>query len=172
MILTAFRLCERRHAEADRAFRGEGARMAGGRWNPPGIAAVYTSGSLSLASLELLAHFDSSMDMPDLVFFRVRIEERLVTGVDELPPNWRRIPAPTNTQLLGAEWWQSGRSAVLRVPSVIIPSEDNFVLNPSHPDFKAITIEPPEPFGIDPRLLGATGKVSEKSAKKTKADSR
>ena len=169
MILAAFRLCERRQAEAGRAFRGEGARMAGGRWTPPGLAVVYTAGSLSLASLELLAHFDSSTDMPDLVFFRVQFDERLVAGVDELPPNWRQIPASSNTQLLGAAWWQSGRSAVLRVPSVIIPSEDNFVLNPSHPDFKAITIEPPEPFSIDPRLWGETGGVSERCAKKSNA---
>ncbi|MBI4328224.1 MAG: RES family NAD+ phosphorylase [Chloroflexi bacterium] len=168
--MTAFRLCERRHADAGRAFRGEGARMAGGRWNPPGIAVVYTSGSLSLASLELLAHFDSSTDMPDLVFFRVQFDERLVARVDQLPPNWRQIPAPSNTQLLGAAWWQSGRLAVLRVPSVIIPSEDNFVLNPSHPDFKAMAIEPPEPFSIDPRLLGAAGEGGENSAMKSKAD--
>ena len=155
MILNAYRLCERRHAQAGRAFRGEGARLAGGRWNQPGITVVYAASSLSLASLEFLAHFESGEDIPKLACFNLRFEERLVTTLEQLPPDWRQIPAPSGTQDLGAQWCNSGRSAVLRAPSVIIPSEFNFVLNPAHPDYKRIEIGPAEPFSIDPRLLGS-----------------
>jgi RES domain-containing protein len=91
-----------------------------------------------------------------LACFNLRFEERLVTTLEQLPPDWRQIPAPSSTQELGAEWCNSGRSAVLRAPSVIIPSEYNFVLNPAHPDYKQIEIGPAEPFSIDPRLLGSS----------------
>lgn len=154
MTLDAYRLCERRHALSGRAFRGEGARLAGGRWNPPGMAVVYAASSLSLASLEFLAHFESAEDVPELVCFRLSFEERLMTAVERLPADWRQVPAPISTQELGAEWLNRGRSAVLRVPSVIIPTEHNFVLNPAHPDYTQIRIGPAEPFSIDPRLLG------------------
>ncbi len=154
MTRDAYRLCERRHALSGRAFHGEGARLAGGRWNPPGTAAVYAAGSLSLASLEFLAHFESAEDIPELVCFRLSFEERLMTAIERLPADWRQVPTPISTQELGAEWLNSGRSAVLRVPSVIIPTEYNFVLNPAHPDYHQLQIGPAEPFSIDPRLLG------------------
>lgn len=152
-MIDAYRLCERRHALSGRAFRGEGARLAGGRWNPPGTAVVYAASSLSLASLEFLAHFESAEDVPELVCFHLSFDERLVTAVEKPSADWRQIPAPTSTQELGAEWLNGGRSAVLRVPSAIIPTEYNFVLNPAHPDFKQIKIGPAEPFSLDPRLL-------------------
>jgi RES domain-containing protein len=152
MTLVAYRLAARRFIAA--AFTGEGAWRWGGRWNPVGISLVYTSGSLSLASLEFLAHLDSRAELPETVSFQVRFEERLVSEPERLPPNWRDIPAPPSTEEVGANWFKSGRSAILRVPSIIIPSEFNFLLNPAHPDFRLIEISPPEPFSIDPRLLG------------------
>ncbi len=151
MKLTAYRLVARRFM-AD-AFTGQGARVWGGRWNPAGVGVVYTSGTLSLASLEFLAHFDTGADLPDLVSYRLLFEEPLVTDIGKLPADWRQIPSPASTQQLGNLWWKNQRSAVLRVPSVIIPGEDNFVLNPTHPDFKTITIESPQSFSIDPRLF-------------------
>src|SRR5207247_1326226 len=99
-------------------------------WNPAGIPVVYTSATLSLASLEFLAHFDSVEDLPELVSFRLWFPAPLVTELDTLPENWRQVPEPRSTQEIGERWWRSARSAVLRVPSVIIPSESNFVLNP------------------------------------------
>lgn len=154
MRLAAYRLCQRCHAEAGAAFAGEGARLAGGRWNPPGIAVVYAAGSLSLASLEFLAHFESSEHLPELVSFRLSFEERHVSQPDSLPADWRKIPAPKSTQMLGEDWWRSGRSSVLRVPSVIVPSEYTFVLNPAHRDFRRIQVGPAQPFSLDPRWFG------------------
>ena len=48
---------------------------------------------------------------------------------------------------------REARSAILALPSAIIPNEPNFLLNPAHPDFKTISIHKPEPFAFDPRLL-------------------
>jgi len=42
---------------------------------------------------------------------------------------------------------------VLRVPSVIVPAESNFLLNPRHPAFERIEIGPPEELRLDPRLV-------------------
>ncbi|MBI2928819.1 MAG: RES domain-containing protein [Verrucomicrobia bacterium] len=152
MTLTAYRLCLKRFAAA-RAFLGEGARRAGGRWNSPGVAVVYASESLSLASLEFLAHFDSVQDVPELVYFRLEFDERLVATLEQVPEDWRQVPPPASTQAVGDAWAKRRRSAVLRVPSVIIPREYNFVLNPTHPDFGRIAIGPASGFTIDPRLV-------------------
>lgn len=150
MRLAAFRLCAR--AYADRAFSGEGARRWGGRWNPPGIPIIYTSATLSLACLEFLAHFSSTADTPDLASFPLQFDSKLVAELEQLPADWREALAPRSTQKLGEQWWRAQTSAVLRVPSVIIPSEHNYLLNPSHSDFQQITIGAAEPFKLDPRL--------------------
>jgi RES domain-containing protein len=70
-----------------------------------------------------------------------------------LPPDWQSEPPPPSTKALGDAWVQELRSAVLQLPSVIIPGESNYLLNPAHPDFKRISIANPEPFAFDPRLL-------------------
>ena len=150
MRLTVFRLSPRSHA--DRAFSGEGARRWGGRWNPPGIPVIYASGTLSLACLEFLAHFASAADAPELVSFRLEFDSKWLAELSALPVDWRAASAPKSTQALGEQWWRARTSPVLRVPSVIIPSEENYLLHPSHPDFRQITIGAAEPFSLDGRL--------------------
>jgi RES domain-containing protein len=59
---------------------------------------------------------------------------------------------PEETQKLGSEWFKGGSALLLRVPSVVVPSEHNFVLNPAHPDCKALKISPPKPFSFHPRM--------------------
>ncbi len=152
MMLTGHRLVRRQLGKS--AFSGEGARRWGGRWNSAGVGIVYLSSTLSLASLEFLVHFAAREDLPELVSFSVRFAEELVRSVAGLPADWRAVPPPESTQAIGDAWVRGGSSAVWRVPSVIIPSEFNYVINPEHPDFRKIAIGPPEPFSIDPRLLG------------------
>jgi RES domain-containing protein len=53
---------------------------------------------------------------------------------------------------IGDEWLRSKASSVLRVPSVIIPDESNFLLDPTHPDFAKLSIGTPKEFWFDPRL--------------------
>lgn len=87
--------------------------------------------------------------------FRLEVMESLIERFPRtsLPVDWQSSPPPPAIQSLGDRWVQEGRSAVLAVPSVLIPGELNFLLNPSHPDFNKISIQKPEPFAFDPRLL-------------------
>jgi len=148
MRLTAYRLSLRAYAR--RAFAGEGARQAGGRWNPRGTPVVYTSATLSLAALEFLVHLSGPQDAPELVFFDLEFEARLVQDVI-LPKNWRTLKL-SDTRELGRHWLEEAEWPVLRVPSFVIPSEDNFVLNPHHLEFRKIRIGRTTPLVLDPRL--------------------
>jgi RES domain-containing protein len=72
--------------------------------------------------------------------------------IADLPPNWRDAMAPPALREFGAKWAAAASSAALSVPSVLIPLERNYLLNPAHPDFARIKIRKPEPFGFDPRM--------------------
>jgi RES domain-containing protein len=136
------------------AFSGEGARLYGGRWNPKGVAVVYTAASQSLAILEMLVQ-DQPLRARYVIF-----EARIPSGVridrvrtDELPADWREVAARERLRAIGAEWARRRNAAVLAVPSVIVPAETNYVLNPAHSDFKRIRIGRPTTVETDLRLI-------------------
>ena len=149
---TAWRIVKEKHAAA--AFSGDGAAKFGGRWNSRGVPVVYTSGTKSLAALEILVHLNPPMFFR-YVAFRLEFAESLVEtlAVKTLPTDWRDEPPPPSTQAMGDAWARSARTAVLALPSVIISGEPNYLLNPAHPDFRRITIGKPEKFTFDSRLL-------------------
>jgi RES domain-containing protein len=136
------------------AFSGEGARRYGGRWNSKGIAVVYTAESQSLAALEILVHAESPELLQDYVAIPVSIDPEFIARVDisALPKDWRAYPAAHAVRAMGDDWVARGASAVLRVPSVVIPSESNFLLNPAHRDFAKLKIGEPAAFEFDPRF--------------------
>lgn len=140
------------------AFTGEGARLYGGRWNFPGIPVVYVAESLSLAALELLVHLKATRLGLPYVAFEVEFDDALATllGDEEIPENWRDEPPPPSTMEVGTFWATRRESAVLSVPSVLVPGERNYLLNCEHPQFEEIEIVKEESFSFDPRLLKAT----------------
>jgi RES domain-containing protein len=143
MSVRAWRLVKAAHPGS--AFDGEGARRFGGRWNARGTPVVYLGGTLSLAALEVFVHLTAE----DARLQLVAIEE-LDPGT--LPADWRAEPPPAACQALGTAWVEAGTSAVLRVPSVIVPTESSYLLNPHHPDRGRIAIHLPAPFGFDTRM--------------------
>ena len=151
--LTAWRICKKKLART--AFSGTGARLFGGRWNSPGTALVYLSESQALAALEMLVHLDVADALRHYQVCKVTFDEALVRRVDPtmLPKTWRKDPPPRAVQRIGDEWVAASSSAVLQVPSAIVPAELNYLLNPAHPDLSRITIGPPETFRFDRRLL-------------------
>jgi len=151
-MVTAWRIVKRKHARG--AFDGEGARLYGGRWNTVGVAVIYAAESRSLAALEVVVRLDSSELLDHYVVFEVGIEESLIVrvGLPELPRNWRANPPPKKIQAIGDAWATAGASAVLQVPSAVLPAEHDFLLNPRHRDFPKLVIGKPTPFRFDPRL--------------------
>ena len=147
----AHRIVKARHARS--AFSGEGARIAGGRWNRVGDAVVYTSSSLALAAIELFVHLGEDGLHIEFVCFRVEIPDSVaVQRCKRPPPDWRAEPPQAASMRYGSNWLRRERTAVLEVPSAIVPSESNYLLNPAHPDFRQIRIGRPRPFAFDPRM--------------------
>jgi RES domain-containing protein len=148
----AFRITRRRYAAV--AFNGVGARRTGGRWHPRGAAVAYASEHLSLAALEYLVHVDPEDAPGDLVSIRIDVPDDLVEAVDinRLPSNWRTEPAPLELAELGRRWLERHASLALRVPSAVVPSEFNFVIDSQSPALARCTIAAPQPFSFDSRL--------------------
>ncbi len=151
--LVLWRISKRKYA--DSAFSGEGARRVGGRWNSRGQGMVYTSGTLSLAALEVFVHMEIEDVATMLAWIQVDVPKEVEVKyleVAQLPPDWRNISAPATLASMGDDWFRSGATAILAVPSVIIPMEYNYLVNPSHPDFVRLRIISPQPFELDPRF--------------------
>jgi RES domain-containing protein len=147
-----WRLARLAHAKLD----GEGARLAGGRWNTRGRAAVYASSRLSLAALELLVHTDVPLVPPDLVAFEIEIPDDLdIESVElaALPKEWR-LPGHPSCRAIGDAWLAEERTPVLQVPSAVVPEEWNYIINPRHRSAKAIEVVRRRKFSFDSRLLG------------------
>lgn len=153
MTRTLWRLIKQQHAAA--AFSGEGAARYGGRWNPIGLLVVYLSETLSLAVLELLVHL--TMDDRRLHFAAIPVRVPAGLQIDTLelsalPAHWRDESIPEETQRLGAEWAARSHRVLLRVPSVIIPSEHNYLADPQHADIARLVIGRAQSFSLDPWL--------------------
>lgn len=151
-MLTVWRLVTARFS--DTAFSGEGARLYGGRWNLKGVPVIYTSATQSLAMLEMLVQ-----DEPLRARY-VMIPATLPKGMkveriapEQLPADWRSLAARQQLQALGSDWARRRSSAVLAVPSAVIPSETNYLLNPLHPSFSKVEIGKPQDFVTDLRLI-------------------
>ncbi len=137
------------------AFDGEGARLFGGRWNSRGKSLVYTAATLSLAALEILVGLQDGKLLNDYSWVAAEFDDSLIVNIfdlADLPARWNMSPPAFETRRIGDSWIDGKRSAVLRVPSVIVPSEANYLINPEHPDFKSIHVGKPFKFEFDTRL--------------------
>ena len=165
-IIRAFRIVKTRRA--DTAFDGEGARRAGGRWNGRGTRVVYLAKTISLAALEILVHLDDAGLRASYSFIPISFPAACVlmpgkNGVAPLSEEWAETPAPLDCARYGDDWVKSGASLVLRIPSVIVPWESNFLLNPAHPDLNKAKIGEPQSFDFDPRLIQTMGDQTSES---------
>lgn len=150
----AFRIFKSKYL--DNSFDGEGSRLFGGRWNSRGKRLVYTASTLSLAALEILAGIQDDELLYDYLYQWAEFDERFTTDIldfFELPETWNSSPPSYETMRMGDRWIDEMHSAVLRVPSVTIPSEANYLINPEHPDFKKVSIGQPHKFDFDSRLI-------------------
>jgi RES domain-containing protein len=160
MKITAWRITPKKYI--DDAFTGEGAKLWGGRWNQVGYPAVYCAEHLSLAILELIVHLEDDSDISAFVAIPVVFSPKLVQSLrtSELPPTWNDLPISPASTIVGKKWLEENKLPVFKVPSAIVPIESNFVLNPTHPDFKLIEIGAPQEIRFDNRIVTQSRRLS------------
>jgi len=136
-----------------------GAGLFGARWNPKGMNMLYTSGSISLASLEFLAHNYHLLSRKDIVLAEIIIaakESMMVLSENDLPRDWNeKSYTPLSTQEIGRNFLLQSDLYILKVPSAIVPFEHNYLFNPMHQEHKSTRIKRLiDPFEIDNRIFG------------------
>jgi RES domain-containing protein len=127
------------------------------RWNRKEEWVLYASASRSLASLELLVHQGQSLPKPNarIVVISIPDDDLFITSIQtkQLPAHWRSVHAYADLQKIGSAWYQQQTSVLLKIPSVIVPNECNYVINTQHPHFKKqIKYVRSEPYFWDERL--------------------
>jgi RES domain-containing protein len=149
----AWRICQARWAPT--AFSGAGAAEFAGRWNSPGRKAVYCATTRALAAMEILANVEekSILRKAGFVAIAVEIPDGLIFLPRALPGDWRRTPVSSGPRKFGDKFLDRSRYPAMRVPSVVILGEFNFVLNPLQARFADLKIGHPETFQFDPRVL-------------------
>ncbi|MFT4061228.1 MAG: RES family NAD+ phosphorylase [Edaphocola sp.] len=133
---------------------GTGAAVYGGRWNSEGVHILYTAGSGALAMLESLVHFGGRI-VGDYCQMAIEIPETGILSVSEaeLPANWREHPAPNELRIMGNKFIEGGKYLAMSVPSVLVPNELNYLLNPAHNDFKKVQVLLKNKIRFDERLI-------------------
>lgn len=136
------------------ALDGEGARLYGGRWNSPGVAAVYLAESRALAALEILVHAPREALRLNWFVIELEVPDSLIDTAppSKLPAEWRLQPSSRQAQDFGTRWLRDYRNLSLLLPSVVIPEEKSLLLNPLNPAMRDLKPGPPRPFSFDPRL--------------------
>ncbi len=132
---------------------GTGAAMYGGRWNKKGTPVLYTGESKEIALLETIVQ-TPPMLAPDLDILTFEIPDDSITEIKikDLPLNWLAYPAPSILAKLGEDWIKKGKTITLKVPSCIIHSSHNYILNCSHVDYRKVKLIEHKNFHFDSRL--------------------
>jgi RES domain-containing protein len=139
-----------------RDLSGEGARRFGGRWNKRGVPVIYTSSQESLAALEVLANTPLSSLPDDLYLITLILPESIKImqiKSPDLPKGWNRYPPPNYLREAGSEWLISRNSLAMRIPSALINSEFNILLNPIQKEMSQIKTGEVRSFRFDQRIL-------------------
>ena len=136
---------------------GQGGLRAAARWHHAGMPVVYTASSPASALLEVLVHLE--LNDPDLLpdsyqLLKIAVPDSLsIVEIDEksLASDWRK--QLELSRMIGNEWLRGSNSALLAVPSAIVPHTKNYLINPAHRDTKQIKIKSHGNYPFDFRLF-------------------
>jgi RES domain-containing protein len=151
--MIVFRLSKSEYAKD---LSGKGAEKIGRRWNSKGTAIVYTSESRALCTTEIAVHTPLGNLPLDYKIISIEIPDKIYIqelAAEDLPFDWKSIPHSHSTQVIGDKFVTEGKFLVLKVPSVVVPGDYNYLLNPNHPEFNSVKIKSIEPFNFDERLF-------------------
>ena len=136
-----------------RDLSGTGAMMHGGRWNAKGVRMLYTSESISLAALEIIANLSGDKLTNNLFCVELELPDQTqIETIESLPTNWNTFPYSSDTVIMGSDFIKSEKLC-LKVPSALVPQEFNFLLNPMHEDFNKVRFLDARPFILNKRLF-------------------
>ena len=148
--MIVYRLATAKYAED---ISGEGARLYGGRFNPVGVAALYTSENISLCILEILVRASRTTAPDTYTLISIEFPE---TNMREITPKKLKKDWQADidyTQGIGEDFLKNNQALCLKVPSAVIPVEHNYILNPAHADFNKVTIIETQLLQLDKRLF-------------------
>jgi RES domain-containing protein len=133
------------------ALDGGGGLRAPGRWHTRGRPIVYCAGNAAAALLETLVHAEIDAEDIPVTFRYLEIEVGDSVAMETI----RHVDTTKldRTRRVGDEWLRSGRTAILRVPSVIAPETWNLLINPAHAESEAMRIAKVHRYVVDRRLL-------------------
>ena len=137
-------------------FDGTGAMLHGARWNSAGRRAIYGASSLAAAQLEQLVHIGRTTPPANHAWIEIDVPDDVATTVLERadrPAGWDHPTAIDVAQAIGDAWLGSGRTAILRVPSVAAAESHVHIINQDHRDFRRMSASDPTPLVWDPRLF-------------------
>jgi RES domain-containing protein len=148
--MLVYRITKKKHVGD---LTGIGAAMFGGRWNKKGSPVLYTGENKEIALLETIVHTPPLL-IPELDILTLEIPDDSITTIEisQLPKNWKVYPAPTILSEIGEEWIEEGKTIALRVPSCIIHSSHNYILNCRHPEYSKVKLIERRSFEFDSRL--------------------
>lgn len=150
--MEVFRLTSAKYAQD---LSGTGAKIHGGRWNQKGEAVLYTAGSRALALVEVLVHLTNAFLPINYQLITIYIPDDSILEIPSksLPKDWKNIEPSESSKKITNNWLTENEYLVLKVPSVVVEGEFNYLVNPSHTDFSKIKILKTEPFSFDERLI-------------------
>ncbi|MDO5523344.1 MAG: RES family NAD+ phosphorylase [Bacteroidia bacterium] len=148
--MLVYRITGKKYADD---LTGTGAAIVGGRWNKKGTPVLYTGESKEIALLETIVHIPPLL-VPDLDIITLEIPDNSIFAVtvEMLPKNWKSYPAPLVLAEIGEDWVRRRESIAMRVPSCIIHTSHNFILNCRHPEFSKVKLVDKQNFEFDSRL--------------------
>ncbi|MCX6270197.1 MAG: RES family NAD+ phosphorylase [Bacteroidetes bacterium] len=148
-----FRLAKSVYA---RDLSGKGAEKTGGRWNSKGTRMLYTSSSRALSMAEMAVHLPLGILPTGFEMVTLFLPEPgsiLEIDNQSLPPNWRSLPFPHSTQVLGDQFVRESKSLIFKVPSAIVQGDYNYLINPLHPEMAGVNVIDCEPFVFSERMF-------------------
>ena len=111
---------------------------ASNRWNKMFQFVIYCSENISLCALELLAHTNGVRPAGGFKIIKIEISnsaKTLAIEESQLLGNWNQLSCYPQTQQIGSHWYESKSSLCMKVPSALIPTEFNYVINTHHQDY-------------------------------------
>jgi len=151
--MRVYRLSKKKYKDK---LSGYGASLNGQRWNSKGTEVIYTADSRALATSEVAVHIPIGILPKDYFMVEIEIPSAIKIKeikIDDLPDGWDAIPSQPNSQKIGDEFVEENKHTVLKVPSVVVKGDFNYILNPKHERFKEIKITSTYSFPFDFRLF-------------------